>query len=128
MTEPVGSDQLRIKVAAILPAIAAAAGIGMLASMFNMDLHTSSAPVAEMARHLRFGDLVAVMDQDHRTGRQYRPGWAMVGVVSHGTAIGGGHGLGLMTLLTAPADRLLLEVSDEARLDRLLTLPWGAPP
>lgn len=128
MIEPTENGQLRIKVAAILPAIAAAAGIGMPSSMFNMDLHTSSAPVAELARQLRFGDLVAVMDQDHRFGRQYRPGWAMVGVVSHGTAIGGGHGLGLMTLLTAPADRLLLEISDTARLDTLLTLPWGAAP
>ncbi|MDB5542020.1 MAG: hypothetical protein JWQ89_3747 [Devosia sp.] len=118
--------RLRVGVAAILPSIAAAAGIGMPAAMFNMDLHSWSAPVAQAAAPLRFGDIVAVLDQDHRYGRQHRPGWAMVGIVSHGTAIGGGHGLGLMTLMTAPASRFEFTVTDGARLDRLLQLPWGA--
>lgn len=117
--------RLRIAVAAILPSVAAAAGIGMPAAMFNMDLHTSSPPVAETAKGLRFGDIVAVMDQDHRFGRQYRKGWAMVGIVSHGTATAGGHGLGLMTLLTAPAERFDFQVSDTAQLAKLLPLPWG---
>jgi hypothetical protein len=125
MTERNPDGTLHIKVAAVLPSVAAAAGIGMPAAMFNMDLHTSSAPVAEMAKGLRFGDLVAVMDQDHRYGRQHRKGWAMVGIVSHGTATGGGHGLGLMTLLTAPVDRLKFEVSDKAQLINLLPMPWG---
>ena len=125
MTTPLGGGRRRVAVAAILPSIAAAAGIGMPAAMFNMDLHSWSPPVEGMARGLRFGDIVAVMDQDHRFGRQHRQGWVMVGVVSHGTAIGGGHGLGLMTLLTAPAETLELVLSDDARLDRLLTLPWG---
>lgn len=119
------AGRLRVKVAAVLPSVAAAAGIGMPAAMFNMDLHTSSPPVAEMAKSLRFGDIVAVMDQDHRFGRQHRPGWAMVGIVSHGTAAGGGHGLGLMTLLTAPAEHFAFETSDQAQLANLLPLPWG---
>lgn len=125
MTEKSADGSLHIEVAAVLPSVAAAAGIGMPAAMFNMDLHTSSPPVAEMAKGLRFGDLVAVMDQDHRYGRQHRKGWAMVGIVSHGTATGGGHGLGLMTLLTAPVDRLKFEVSDKAQLSNLLPMPWG---
>ena len=122
------SGKLRVKVAAVLPSIAAAAGLGMPAAMFNMDLHTSSPPVADMAANLRFGDIVAVMDQDHRFGRQHRKGWAMVGIVSHGTAVGGGHGLGLMTLLTAPAERFVFEVSDRAQLANLLPMPWRAAP
>ena len=124
MAEKSGDGRLRIKVAAVLPSIAAAAGIGMPAAMFNMDLHTASPPIAAMAKGLRFGDLVAVMDQDHRFGRQHRAGWAMVGIVSHGAAVGGGHGLGLMTLLTTPADRPKFDISDEAQLRHLLPLPW----
>ncbi len=124
MAKPV-AGRLKVSVAAVLPSIAAAAGIGMPAAMFNMDLHTSSAPVAEMAKGLRFGDLVAVMDQDHRYGRQHRKGWAMVGIVSHGTATAGGHGLGLMTLLTAPADRFVFETGGAANLAGLLPMPWG---
>jgi hypothetical protein len=115
---------LRVKVAAVLPSVAAAAGLGMPAAMFNMDLHTSSPPVAELARDLRFGDIVAVMDQDHRFGRQHRKGWVMVGIVSHGAAVGGGHGLGLMTLLTAPAERFIFEITADARLSTLLSMPW----
>ena len=117
-------DRLHIDVAAVLPSIAASAGIGMPAAMFNMDMNTSIAPMAEMTKGLRFGDIVAVMDQDHRFGRQHRKGWAMVGIVSHGAAVGGGHGLGLMTLLTAPMERLTFEISDQAQLSRLLPLPW----
>lgn len=117
--------KLRVNVAAVLPSVAAAAGIGMPAAMFNMDLHTSSPPVADMAKGLRFGDIVAVMDQDHRFGRQHRKGWAMVGIVSHGTATAGGHGLGLMTLLTAPAERFDFHISDKAQLTHLLPMPWG---
>jgi hypothetical protein len=125
MAKKTAENRLSINVTAVLPSVAAAAGIGMPAAMFNMDLHTSSPPVAEMAKGLRFGDLVAVTDQDHRFGRQHRKGWAMVGIISHGTATGGGHGLGLMTLLTAPADRLKFEVSDKANLTNLLPMPSG---
>ena len=118
-------DHLEIEVSAILPSIAAAAGIGMPASMFNMDLHSWSPPILEQARDLRFGDLVAVQDQDHRFGRQHRPGWTMVGIVSHGTATAGGHGLGLMTLLTGPTSCFSFTVGQRGRLDRLLPMPWG---
>ena len=124
MVKTSGDHRLQIQVAAILPSIAAAAGIGMPAAMFNMDMNTSITPITEMTRDLRFGDIVAVMDQDHRFGRQHRKGWTMVGIISHGTTIGGGHGLGLMTLLTAPSDRLTLDISDKAQLTRLLPLPW----
>lgn len=119
-------NRLQIGVAAVLPSIAAAAGIGMPAAMFNMDMNSWSAPVAELTAQLRFGDIVAVLDQDHRFGRQHRPGWAMVGIVSHGTAVGGGHGLGLMTLLTGPAELFDFVISDRACLDQLIQLPWEA--
>ncbi len=124
MTKKTDDGCLRVNVAAVLPSIAAAAGIGMPAAMFNMDMNTSVEPVADMAKALRFGDVVAVMDQDHRFGRQHRTGWSMVGIVSHGTTIAGGHGLGLMTLLSAPSDCLKFEISDEAQIARLLPLPW----
>jgi hypothetical protein len=117
--------KLVVPVVAILPPVAAAAGIGMPAAMFNMDLHVYSAPVDEMVRDLSFGDIVAVLDQDHRYNRRFAPGWVAVGVISHGAAAAGGHGYGLMTLLTAPADRVILSRSPDARLDRLLPGSWS---
>jgi len=118
--------RLKIEVAAILPSIAAAAGIGMPAAMFNMDLNSARPPVAELAKDLRFGDIVAVLDQDHRHGRRHRRGWTMIGAISHGETVGGGHGFGLMTLLTAPSDRFELTQTKTANLATLLDLPWSA--
>jgi hypothetical protein len=112
--------RLKIDVAAILPSIAAAAGIGMPAAMFNMDLNSSRGEVGKLAKNLRFGDIVAVTDQDHRHGRRHCRGWTMIGVVSHGETVAGGHGYGLMTLLTAPSERFRLTVNEGANLARLL--------
>lgn len=112
--------RLVVPVAAILPPVAAAAGIGMPAAMFNMDLHIYAEPVASAAANLRFGDIVAVLDQDHRFSRRFAKGWVAIGVISHGEAGAGGHGHGLMTLLTAPVERLRLELSSDACLGNLM--------
>jgi len=119
----VGRDsegRLRVLIRRVLPAETAAAGIGMPVWRFNMDLHVDQEPFAELTRDLRFGDIVAVQDQDHRFGRQYRKDWLCVGVIAHGVSIAGGHGFGLMTLLTAPSDRIVLEEADDAALGRFL--------
>jgi hypothetical protein len=112
--------RLVVPVAAILPPAAAAAGIGMPAAMFNMDLHIYGEPVAAAAANLRFGDIVAVLDQDHRYSRRFAKDWVAIGVISHGEAGAGGHGHGLMTLLTAPLERLRLELSPDACLGTLM--------
>lgn len=121
---PGGDGTLRVPVAAELPAEAAAAGIGMPAQRFNMDLHSDQPPMAALCATLAFGDLVAVRDQDHRYARSYRQGWLAVGVICHGSTIAGGHGLGLMTLLTGPAAALRLEPSGEANVAQLMGR-WG---
>jgi len=118
-----GTGRVVVPVVATLPARAAAAGIGMPAAMFNMDLHVYDPPLADLTRDLRFGDIVAVLDQDHRYGRRHAPGWTSVGVISHGEARAGGHGFGLMTLLTAPSDTISLLETAEARVDLLMGLP-----
>jgi hypothetical protein len=122
---PDDKGRIRVRIAAELPPEAAAAGIGMPSQRFNMDLHSDQPPMAEACRLLRFGDLVAVHDQDHRFGRRFRRGWIAVGVISHGRTIAGGHGLGFMTLLTGPAERLRLVVSDDANVAKLMGC-WGA--
>lgn len=114
------TGRLRLPIRRTLPAEAAAAGIGMPVWRFNMDLHVDQESLAELTRDLRFGDVVAVQDQDHRFGRQYRKGWLCVGVIAHGVSVAGGHGFGFMTLLTAPSDRIVLEETDDAALERLL--------
>lgn len=119
-----GEGRLVVPIVVALPAEAAAAGIGMSALRFNIDLQVDQPPVAALAQDLRFGDVVALLDQDHRHARCWRAGWTSVGVVAHGTSAAGGHGFGMMTLFTAPSARLSLAPSAEARLDRLLDIPW----
>jgi hypothetical protein len=58
--------RLRVHVVATLPPEAAAAGLGMDVARFNIDLQVDQPPMAAVAAGLRFGDLVAVLDQDHR--------------------------------------------------------------
>src|SRR5262249_51654007 len=102
------AGRLVLPVVAQLPAEAAAAGIGMSPRRFNIDLQIDQPPVAELARDLRFGDVVALLDQDHRFGRRFNRGWVAIGVIAHGTSGAGGHGYGMATLLSGPAARLSL--------------------
>jgi hypothetical protein len=125
LSGPEGEGRILVPIAAELPPDAAAAGIGMPSQRFNMDLHSDQPPMAEACRQLRFGDLVAVRDQDHRFGRRFRRGWNAVGVISHGRTIASGHGLGFMTLLTGPAEQMRLTVSDQANVAKLMGC-WGA--
>lgn len=116
--------RLRVRVAATLPAEAAGAGLGMDVARFNIDLQIDQPPVAEEAVGLRFGDIVAVLDQDHRYGRQVRAGWLVVGVIAHGHSVGGGHGLGMVSVLSGPTEHFALEHSTSATLLRYLRFPW----
>lgn len=116
--------RLEVPVRAILPAEAAGAGIGMSALRFDIDLLVDEPPVDAIAAELSFGDVIALAGQDHRYLRAPRSGWVAIGVVCHGRSAGGGHGFGMVTLLTGPVDRLSPIVRPDARLDRLVPLPW----
>ncbi len=114
--EPHG--RLRIRVSAVFGREAAGGGLGMPASRFNLDLDPdlASRPGTGAAATLRLGDIVAVADQDHRSERRFRVGWLAVGVLCHGRSAAGGHGVGMATLLTAPADRISLIADSGASL------------
>lgn len=116
----------RVRVAAILPPEAAAAGLGMDVARFNIDLQVDQPPVAAAADGLRFGDIVALLDQDHSVGREHRAGWIAIGAIAHGHSVGGGHGLGMVTLVSGPEDRFSLEAASGASLTSLVRFPWLA--
>jgi hypothetical protein len=121
LLEPAEDGRMRVRVRAVMPPEAAGAGMGMLARQFNLDLQVSEGEPARIARDLHFGDIVAVLDQDHRFLRGPREGWLALGVIAHGQSIGGGHGLGLVTLVTGPSDRFILDQSPDASLASLLS-------
>jgi hypothetical protein len=114
--------RIRVPVVRVLPAEAAAAGIGMPSDRFNMDLQVDQPTTANAAAGLRFGDVVAVIDQDHAYGRRYHPGWVAIGMVCHGSSIPGGHGLGMVTLLTGPLSRIDVFENPGSRLGSFVAL------
>jgi hypothetical protein len=112
--------RFRVEVVTLLPAEAAAAGIGMPADHLNLDLEVGSPPLASLAGALRFGDVVALADHDHTHGRFLRPGWLTIGIIAHGRSAGGGHGFGFVTVVTGPAERFDVVFAPEANLRALL--------
>lgn len=114
--------RLHVDVSAVLPAQAAAAGIGMPSDAYNVDLEMTDA-WADARDRLRLGDVVALVDHDHRFGRQYREGWLAVGVLAHGHSVGGGHGYGMTTLLSGPQELFALHEPPSSGL----RLPVGRP-
>jgi hypothetical protein len=73
---------------------------------------------------LRLGDVVAMLDQDHRFGRGFRRGMCAIGVVAHG-GHGGipGHGTGVVTIMSAPGERFELVSAASANIHDHLNLP-----
>jgi hypothetical protein len=110
--------RMRIDVAAALPPTVAAAGIGMPANSYNLDLDPAA---AEQVHDLDFGSIVLLEEHDHRFGRARRRGWLAVGAIVHGSSLGGGHGLGMITLLSGPVERFAVSVVPGTNLTGLMS-------
>lgn len=87
--------RLRVSVAARVAPSAVGAGTGMASEFANTDLMG--------VRTGRIGDLVALVDQDHRFGRGHRAGYLAIGALGTGDCRLFGHGPGPTTLFTGPA-------------------------
>jgi hypothetical protein len=92
----------------------------MVSEYANTDLMGAYAGLGEDLslglEELRIGDIVAVTDADHRFGRGYRPGFLTIGVISTGQCLLFGHGPGPSTLMSGPADRIVLIEDSDANL------------
>jgi hypothetical protein len=117
-TRPDG--RLEVHVAARVPAEAVGAGAGMASEYANTDLMGAYAGLGDDLslglEGVRIGDIVAVIDADHRFGRGYRPGFLAIGVISTGQCLLFGHGPGPSTLMSGPADRIVLIEDSAANL------------
>jgi len=117
--------RLRVGVAAEIPAFMMGAGLGMSSEWANCDVMFTRKEVVERLGFggLKLGDVVAMHDQDHRFGRGFRRGFTAFGVVAHG-GYGGvpGHGIGVTTIFSGPADRFELVRDPDANLKRSLQL------
>jgi hypothetical protein len=112
--------QLEVHVSAVVPPEAIGAGSGMASEYANTDLMGAYAgldgDLSLGLESLRVGDVVAMIDQDHRFGRGYREGWTTIGVISTGSCLLFGHGPGPSTIMSGPSEAFKIVVDDSANL------------
>ncbi len=116
---------LHVPVAKVVPAAIMGSGLGRSTVVRgDYDIQTfDPAIVAEYGlADLRFGDIVAIVDADHRFGRIYRTGAVSVGIVAHGRSFIAGHGPGVTTLLTARDGRIVPRLDPAANIATCLDL------
>jgi hypothetical protein len=116
---------LAVPVVAELPAHLMGAGLGMSSEWANCDVMLTRPETIERLGmgDLRIGDVVAMLDQDHRFGRGYRTGWLSIGVVAHGIGVVAGHGTGVLTIMSGPREAFALEHDAAANIREYLALP-----
>ncbi len=112
--------RLEVHVSAVVPPEAVGAGAGMASEYANTDLmgaYDLDDPDLSLGLDsLRIGDVVALLDQDHRFGRGYRIGWTTIGVISTGSCLLFGHGPGPSSILSGPSDQFHVVVDSDANL------------
>ena len=114
---------LEVPVTTMVPAYCMGSGIGSAhVAKGDYDIVTSDAEaVREFGiDRIRFGDFVALMDQDNRYGRAYRRGAISIGIVVHSDCKEAGHGPGVTTLMTCATPRIRPVVDPAANIADLL--------
>lgn len=118
------NGQVICPVAMELPARIMGSGAELNAEFVDQDLMSGDrALMAELGiDQMRLGDLIAIRDVDHRFGRSFRPGWVAICLCIHGDSVMTGHGPGILTLITGPADTLGFTVEPGANIARALNI------
>ena len=116
------SGRLQVPVVATIPAHIMGSGAELTPEFVDQDLMTGDrAALAEYGiDRLRLGDLVAVMDTDHRYGRGYKPGGVTIGLIMHGDSIMTGHGPGCQDMLVCANGEIEPVIDKDANLARIL--------
>lgn len=116
---------LAVPVTHVIPSSIMGSGLGK-SDVGRGDYDIQMFDAATIRRHglstLRFGDIVAISDADHRFGRSYSAGRLAVGCVVHGESSVAGHGPGVATLLTGPARSFSLRRDAQANVAEILGL------
>jgi hypothetical protein len=103
--------RIRAPITHAVPARIMGSGLGrnnVVKGDYDIQMSDPAAAKRHRLGTLRFGDMVAITDADNRFGRSHREGWTTLGVVIHSESTVSGHGPGVVTLLSGPADRFAL--------------------
>lgn len=119
------SGAIEVPVNVIIPGHAMGSGIGALSVTtgdYDILCHDEATVKEHGLDRLRFGDFVAVLDHDNRFGRTYRKGSVTIGMVIHSDSPLGGHGPGMMTIMSATDSRLVPVLDDKANIGAILNI------
>ncbi len=101
--------RLQVPVTHLIPAAIMGSGLGKnTAWRGDYDIQLFDPQIRRRYRldSLRFGDLVAIAQEDTRLGPAYRSGKVTIGIIVHGDSTVSGHGPGVAPLLTSSIKRL----------------------
>ncbi|MEA5445442.1 DUF4438 domain-containing protein [Gammaproteobacteria bacterium AB-CW1] len=118
-------DRLVVPVSVRIPAKIMGSGLGrnhVFTGDYDIQFFDEEVVERYGLDRLRFGDIVAITDADHKFGRIYRGGAISVGVVVHGISGVAGHGPGVTTLLTSPSGNIELVDDEDMNLINLLPI------
>ncbi|HBY95744.1 MAG TPA: DUF4438 domain-containing protein [Chloroflexi bacterium] len=121
----IGADgRLRVPVVAKIPAHIMGSGAELTPEFVDQDLMTGDrAALAELGiDNLKLGDLVAVMDTDHRYGRGFKPGAVSIGLIMHGDSVMNGHGPGCQDMLACANGEIEPVIDSHANIARILKI------
>jgi len=116
---------ITVPVNAIVPSYAMGSGIGSLSVTtgdYDILCHDESVVAEHGLDRLRFGDFVAVLDHDNRYGRTMRRGAITIGMVIHSDSPLGGHGPGMMTIMSACDNKLIPILDEDANMGKILNI------
>jgi hypothetical protein len=123
--------RIRAPITHTIPARIMGSGLGRN-NVVKGDYDIQMSDPAAVRRHrlgtLRFGDMVAIVDADNRFGRSHREGWTTLGVIIHSESTVSGHGPGVVTLLSGPAERFVLVRDEQANIANYLKIRTAKTP
>lgn len=116
---------LKVPVVACVPAKLMGSGMGHNDTFKgDYDIQTSDEAVIKQhhLQHLKFGDLVAIIDHEATYGWSYQTGAVSIAVVVHGDSFLAGHGPGVQTLMTSREGRIEPVMGKQANLGYYLKI------
>lgn len=114
---------LNIPVTTLIPSELMGSGIGSVrTSSGDYDIMTSDPELIKKYNidKIKFGDFVALLDQDNSYGRCHRGGAITIGIVVHSNCLLAGHGPGVTTLLTSSEPIIKPVIDPKANIANLL--------
>lgn len=122
-----GDGVLEVGVTGIFPSWAMGSGWELNPEYVDQDFMSNDREAVKQLgmEKLRIGDLVAIMDTDHRFGRGYKKGGVFIGLVNHGDSWLIGHGPGCMTILASAEGKIRPFIDPEANIANILRCGRG---